>query len=239
MNTIKFEKGNTLAVAHRGVSGIETENTCAAFIAAGNRSYYGIETDIFRTLDGGFICNHDGNLLRIAGEKINVEDATLSTLQSIILYDKDGKKSRADLRPCTLENYISICKKYEKHCVLELKSDFTDEETARFIEIIKSYDYLDHVTFIAFNYENLVKIRKLSPTQSVQFLCRELTEEIFEKVIADRFDVDVFYKTLTKEDIERLHSEGLKINCWTIDNKEEAERFAEMGVDYITSNILE
>ena len=239
MNTIKFEKGNTLAVAHRGVSGIETENTCAAFIAAGNRSYYGIETDIFRTLDGGFICNHDGNLLRIAGEKINVEDATLSTLQSIILYDKDGKKSRADLRPCTLENYISICKRYEKHCVLELKSDFTDEETARFIEIIKSYDYLDHVTFIAFNYENLVKIRKLSPTQSVQFLCRELTEEIFEKVIADRFDVDVFYKTLTKEDIERLHSEGLKINCWTIDNKEEAERFAEMGVDYITSNILE
>lgn len=239
MNTIKFEKGNTLAVAHRGVSGIETENTCAAFIAAGNRSYYGIETDIFRTLDGGFICNHDGNLLRIAGEKINVEDATLSTLQSIILYDKDGKKSRADLRPCTLENYISICKRYEKHCVLELKSDFTDEETARFIEIIKSYDYLDQVTFIAFNYENLVKIRKLSPTQSVQFLCRELTEEIFEKVIADRFDVDVFYKTLTKEDIERLHSEGLKINCWTIDNKEEAERFAEMGVDYITSNILE
>lgn len=239
MNTIKFEKGNTLAVAHRGVSGIETENTCAAFIAAGNRSYYGIETDIFRTLDGGFICNHDGNLLRIAGEKINVEDATLSTLQSIILYDKDGKKSRADLRPCTLENYISICKRYEKHCVLELKSDFTDEETARFIEIIKSYDYLDHVTFIAFNYENLVKIRKLSPTQSVQFLCRELTEEIFEKVIADRFDIDAFYKTLTKEVIERLHSEGLKINCWTVDNKEEAERLAEMGVDYITSNILE
>ena len=34
-----------LMIAHRGVSGLELENTCAAFVAAGNRSYFGIETD--------------------------------------------------------------------------------------------------------------------------------------------------------------------------------------------------
>ena len=44
MDTIKIEKKNTLMVAHRGVSGLEKENTLAAFIAAGNRSYYGVET---------------------------------------------------------------------------------------------------------------------------------------------------------------------------------------------------
>ena len=44
MNTIKFEKGNVGVVAHRGLSGIERENTASAFVAAGNRSYYGIET---------------------------------------------------------------------------------------------------------------------------------------------------------------------------------------------------
>ena len=41
MNTIKIQKNLTKIVAHRGLSGIETENTNAAFIAAGNRSYYG------------------------------------------------------------------------------------------------------------------------------------------------------------------------------------------------------
>ena len=46
MNTVKFEKGQTLVVAHRGLSGIERENTNSAFVAAGNRSYYGIETDV-------------------------------------------------------------------------------------------------------------------------------------------------------------------------------------------------
>ena len=49
MNTVKFEHKNTLVVAHRGLSGLETENTVTAFVAAGNRSYYGIETDMRRT----------------------------------------------------------------------------------------------------------------------------------------------------------------------------------------------
>ena len=239
MDTVKFDRKNTLVVAHRGVSGIETENTAAAFIAAGNRSYYGVETDIYRTIDGRFVCNHDGNLLRIAGENIAVEGASLSTLQSIVLYDKDGTKGRADLRPASLENYISICKKYGKHCVLELKSDFTDEETERFIEVIKKLDYIDGVTFISFNYENLVKVRRVLPGHSVQFLFSKVTDEIVEKVIKDKFDVDVNYKALTDEVIERFHAAGVKINCWTVDTVEDAERLAEKGVEYITSNILE
>jgi hypothetical protein len=69
-----------------------------------------------------------------------------------------------------LENYINICKKYEKHCVLELKSDFTDEEIAEIINIIKGLEYLENVTFISFIYSNVVKIRKFVPTQSVQLL---------------------------------------------------------------------
>lgn len=52
MDTIKIDKNNVKLIAHRGVSGIERENTAAAFVAAGNRSYYGIETDVHVTKDG-------------------------------------------------------------------------------------------------------------------------------------------------------------------------------------------
>ena len=45
------EHGKTRMIAHRGASCLECENTAAAFIAAGNRSYWGMETDIFRTID--------------------------------------------------------------------------------------------------------------------------------------------------------------------------------------------
>ena len=43
MDTIKFNKANVKVVAHRGLSGLEPENTVAAFVAAGNRSYYGAD----------------------------------------------------------------------------------------------------------------------------------------------------------------------------------------------------
>ena len=47
MNTIKVTNaGSVEFIAHRGLSGLETENTCAAFVAAGNRSHVGIETDV-------------------------------------------------------------------------------------------------------------------------------------------------------------------------------------------------
>ena len=239
MNTVKFEKGCVRVVAHRGLSGIERENTNAAFVAAGNRSYYGIETDIHRTADGKFVVCHDNDLSRVSGEKIPVEQVSLELLESIRLTDKDDTKDRADLRPTSLENYIKICKRYEKHSVLELKSDFTEEEIAKIIEIIKSYDYLECVTFISFVYENLKKVRAILPNQSVQFLFSNVTDEIVERVIADRFDVDVNQNALTEENIKRFHDAGLVVNCWTVDNKENAERLAGLGVDFITTNILE
>ena len=239
MNTVKINSKKTLMVAHRGLSGIEAENTCAAFVAAGNRSYYGIETDIRRTSDGYFVVNHDGDLKRIGGEEITVEDKTLEYLQSIVLLDKDGTKARADLRPCTLENYISICKKYDKQCILELKSDFTEEETEKYIEIIRSLDYLERVTFISFKYDVLLRIKKVYPECDAQYLSSTFDEDYIQKITEGGFDVDIKHKCLTKELVKRFHKMGKKVNCWTVDSKEDAEKYVKWGVDFITTNILE
>ncbi|MBE6697754.1 MAG: hypothetical protein E7581_04445 [Ruminococcaceae bacterium] len=237
-NTVKFHKGNVQVVAHRGVSGLETENTCAAFIAAGNRTYYGVETDVYRTADGKFILNHDGNLKRIAGEDVCVEQVSFDVLRAAVLYDKDGVK-RGDLHPASVDEYIRICKKYGKIAVLELKSNFTDEEIARLCAQIESLGYLDGVIFIAFNIENLIKVRALYPNQSCQFLTGEVSDEIVAKLSELKMDLDVHYHSLTKERVDAFHAAGIKINCWTVDNVADAERLADWGVDYITSNILE
>ena len=113
MNTVKFDKGTTRVIAHRGLSGLEKENTCSAFVAAGNRSYYGIETDIHKTKDGHFVINHDGDFNRVAGVDIKIEESTLEEIRSILLFDADGTKNRGDLRPAVLQEYISICKKFD------------------------------------------------------------------------------------------------------------------------------
>ena len=52
-------------------------------------------------------------------------------------------------------------------------------------------------------------------------------------------DADVGYGAIDKEYVDLLHSKGIKVNCWTVDNPEDAKRLIEYGVDFITSNILE
>ena len=239
MNTIKLDKKNVRLVAHRGLSGIETENTNSAFVAAGNRSYYGIETDIYRTADGNFVIGHDNNYKRVAGKEIYLENETLKRLQRVVFFDKDGRRDRVDLRPSHLENYLKICKKYEKHSVLELKSDFTKDEVARIIEIVREYGQLENTTFISFIYDNLLKVRELLPEQSAQYLFWKVTDEEIARLSHDKIDVDVWCKELTKEQIEACHKAGLTVNCWTVDTIEDGDKFVEWGIDYITTNILE
>jgi len=121
MDTLHLNDSNVKMVAHRGLSGLETENTCAAFVAAGNRSYYGIETDIRRTADGKFILFHDNDTKRVGMDELVIEKTTFDTLRALRLCDKDGTKTRKDLGLATLEEYISICRKYDKVSVLESK----------------------------------------------------------------------------------------------------------------------
>ena len=110
MDTIKFEKGNVQIVAHRGLSGLEKENTNAAFIAAGNRSYFGIETDVHHTADGQFVIIHDENTGRVSDVNVNVETSTMDALREVRLNHPHTNTPRDDLRLPTMEDYIGICK---------------------------------------------------------------------------------------------------------------------------------
>ena len=94
MDTIHIDSRGVKMVAHRGVSGLEKENTASAFVAAGNRSYFGIETDVHRTLDGHFVCIHDDTTGRVAIDNLKIEESTFDTLRALLLCDKDGAKGR-------------------------------------------------------------------------------------------------------------------------------------------------
>lgn len=239
MNTVKVDSKTTKMIAHRGVSGLECENTIAAFVAAGNRSYFGIETDVHVTADGKFAIFHDDNTKRVSGQDYVIESASYDVLSEIPLYDKAENVFRSDLFIPQLHEYIRVCRRYEKTAVLELKNLMTPEAIKGIVEVIGQEEYLENTIFISFAWDNLVEIRKLSPKQEVQFLIGEYNDELIKKLIDNSFDLDILYTSVTRELVDILHQNGLKINCWTCDTKEEAEKLVSFGVDFITSNILE
>lgn len=240
MNTIKIQdKKQVLMVAHRGVSGLEQENTNAAFVAAGNRSYFGIETDVHVTLDKKFIIIHDDTTKRVAVDDLRVEESTYDTLRNLLLLQKDGKKGRTDLRLSNLEEYIGICKYYEKTAVLELKNHMEKEEVYEICERIGRLDYLEKVIFISFDLPNLIALREKYPDQPAQYLLGKWEKKDLADLQKYHLDLDVEYHSVTAELVEKCHQAGILVNCWTCDKKEDAERLISCGVDFITSNILE
>lgn len=239
MNTISIEKKNVKMIAHRGVSGLEMENTLAAFVAAGNRSYFGIETDVHVTKDQQIIVIHDDNTARVTGIDKVVEESTLKELQEIPLYDQTEGTFRTDLHMPLLHEYIRVCKKYEKKAILELKNTMDVQDIQKIIDIIRKEDYLPEVIFISFSWDNCINLRQLLPEQRIQFLTKTCAAELIEKLTANRLELDIDYKALTKELIDTLRANKIIINCWTVNDKAIGEQLADWGVDYITTNILE
>ena len=231
-------------IAHRGLSGIERENTIAAFVAAANRSYFGIETDVHVTKDKKFVIIHDETTDRVSLEKykINVEENEYCALENVILPDKDGSFVRSDIRIPLLAEYISICKKYGKICVLEIKNRFETEDIRRMVEEIGELGYLDGMIFISFSLENCLDLRAMLPEAKIQWLIggnKELGDRELQIFVDNKLDIDIYHKRLTKELVGELHAKGIEVNCWTCDNAVRGEELVEMGVDYITSDILE
>lgn len=227
-------------IAHQGLSVAERGNTLPAFIAAANRPYYGIETDVHVTRDGKFVCIHNEDTLDISGDTLIVENTSFDTIRSLKLKELDGTIGRCDLRIPTLEEYITVCRNYGKQAILELKNRIEPDKIAEIVEIIRKLNYLEGTTFISFTLENLLDLRSIIPEQSAQFLIygKEFPSDLIQTLTKHRLDLDIYFEILTKENVELLHENGVVINVWTVDDPKKAEELMSWGVDQITSNRL-
>lgn len=240
MDTIKIDNKQVKMVAHRGLSGLEKENTCSAFVAACNRAtYFGVETDVHRTADGQYIIFHDDNTARVGIDHMVIEETTFDTLRKLQLTDIDGKRGRIDLTMPTLMEYIEICKKYGKHCVLELKNQFKASDVYKIVGLIEKAGYLDHVIFISFALKNLIYLRRHYPNQPAQYLVKEWDDKLLETLGEYNLGIDIYYKSATAENVQKVHDLGKEYNVWTVNEAVDGDALVEMGVDYITTNILE
>ena len=239
METVKFtEKGDVRMIAHRGVSGLEKENTLPAFLLAGQGSYYGIETDLRITKDDKFVLFHDDDLKRCFGIEKRVCECDFEWLRSLRFTGKDGAK-RADLFLPTPEEYFSVCKRFDKEAVLELKAPLTDEQVGEVVQLVRSLGWFSRTTFISFEQGLLSAVRKRFSDAKLYYLAGECTQEEEAFMVEQGVHADLHYPFLTRERVEKYHALGIKINCWTVDNVQDAARLKDWGVDLITSNILE
>jgi len=239
-NTLRLHSDKVKMVAHRGLSGLETESTNSAFVAAGNRSYWGIETDVRLTADGQLICLHDADTASVAHDKLVASESSYEALRSLRLKDVNDQKTRADLMISCPEEYLSICRKYDKEAVLEIKGTYTDEQLEHLLEVVRSSGWLHRTTFICGRSEYLIFLRRLLPANRMQFVGWTLEDDSMLTVFAQhRISLDLCYKGINADLVRRAHACGLEVNAWVVNDLEVAQQMIDCGVDYLTTNILE
>ncbi len=240
LDTVQINnKKSTQFIAHRGLSGLELENTISAFVAAGNRSYIGIETDVHVTKDGKFVVFHDSTTGRLAAKNLTIENTDYQTLKNLDLIPQKNRNVGGDFKIPDLKDYLSICAHYGKIAVLELKEKMEPEHVKQIYAEVEKYYTPENLIFISFSIDNLKALRQRQPNANIQYLVQSFDDNIL-KILKDyNFDIDIGHWVCSKEVIDTCHKNGIKVNCWTVDNPGDAERLIDYGVDYITTNILE
>ena len=99
-------------IAHRGYHTTEIENTEGAFLAAAQRNFVGIETDIYWTKDGYIICNHDTSV-NYYGKLTPIKDLTY---QEIIKFSKviENASLKHDTISFIIGGSHGLCEKLKK-----------------------------------------------------------------------------------------------------------------------------
>lgn len=221
----------TKYVAHRGFRDFRglIENTIPAFEFAAKSDCWGIETDVHVTADGEFVVFHDDNTLRLCGESHIIEETNFDIIENL--------KINGEHKIPTMNEFVKICKDGGKNAVIELKNSMTPEQIAKLVGRVRDVGCLNDTTFISFDLDNVLILRKVLPQQDIQFLAINYPKkEVLEMLAEKKIDLDIEHLCLSQGRISQCHKLGIKVNCWTVNSEKLAKDYENWGIDFITSD---
>lgn len=248
-------------VAHRGLSDKAPENTVPAFeLAAKQKGYSAIETDIWETTDGEFVLLHNQSLLTMCGVDKDIDKLSLAQVKSYNIKSGSNISRYSNLKIPTLEEYLEVIAKYPNATAqIELKDcDFSetvyDEEGnvlkkgayERILDLINEYDLLDRTCFSSFQQDKLLALKKVfeaseysNKTVRFQRLEKEASASIAQWCQKYGMDFGGNVNYLSKSLVDTYHKLGVKVSAYTVNDSYQAYLLIHnWGLDYITTDGL-
>lgn len=239
MNTIKIDKYFKGMIANKGLSGIETENTIFAFLAASNRSFYGISCNVSLSKDNQIIVTNDDTLLRLGLLNLDIPSFTYDELRKFSLIDRKTANLDSNLYIPKLIDYLAICKTYRKVAFINIKSTFKTENLDRMIDDIQNYYDLKNSIFFSDNRKHLTYLSKSIDHSNIFYSTDIVNEETFDFCKKNGFNLNLPINEVHKDVIKNMHLFGLKVSTGVVNDKDLAEKLIKYDIDYVFTDILE
>lgn len=236
---------STEIVAHRGFSQRAPENTVASFKLAWENNTDACELDLYLTADGEIALLHDKDTKRTTGVLKLIAEATLAELKKLDAGSWKDAKFSGERIP-TLSEALATMPEGNKRFFLEVKcGPEVVPVLARQLEPWKPR--ASQLCIIAFDRKVAQEAKKAMPWLKVYRLSSEVTKgdkrpvdlnQLIADTKADGLDgLDLSVKWQWSEAMMKtIRDAGLEVYVWTVNKPAEAQRFAELGVDGITTD---
>ena len=236
-----LDKDKVQLVAHRGLSGAYPENTAPSFEAAGKHGgYFGLECDTHMTRDGVWVIMHDPDVSTIYSGTGDVKELSFDEIERMHVARGSNADKFPGLKACTLQEYIDICKKYNCHPIIEIK-DPRKDKMQDFYNVLLKNDLLKDAVIISFILDDLKELHDIDPTLNMWYLVNYLDNKNIKDARdagCSGMDFSAEFNACRPEWIRKVHDNGLKPACWTVDNREMLASMIDAGVEYITTNSI-
>ena len=235
MAALILSEGKPAAIAHRGAPDFAPENTVSSFVTAAEQGADAIECDIWRSLDGKLIVNHDSSTGRVWSEDLVIEETDSKKLLSLNLgygFRAAFNKYRNEHIPLfseVLENTGDI------PIFAELKSESPEALNDLFYELEK-HNAKDRVTVLSFNRDTVSFFLSKGYPSAWLIICDK--SEVEELDIPDGAIADICSSALTEDNVRALHERGITVYAFTAKNEYDFDKLSSLGVDGVTCDNL-
>lgn len=238
--TVISTSDNITLVAHRGMRSVAPENTTASFTEAGKHGYWGAECDIYRTKDGVWIISHDSHTYRMMDKSAFIEKKTYEELMDMNVDNGVNIDKYEDLKICSLEEYLDICKKYNMTPVIELKGKNNTEYYSEIVELANQFEV--NPVYISFHIENLQTMRRLTQCKMYYLVQKISEDDIQDAKSIENCGIDFNGnkdKNFKSDIIKKCQDAGLELGAWTINEEDALQKLEQYGITLITTDCIE
>lgn len=238
--TVISTSDNVTLVAHRGMRSVAPENTTASFTEAGKHGYWGAECDVYRTKDCVWIISHDSHTYRMMDKSAFIEKKTYEELMDMNVDNGVNIDKYEDLKICSLEEYLDICKRYNMTPVIELKGKNNTEYYGEIVELANQFEV--NPVYISFHIENLQTMRRLTQCKMYYLVQKISEDDIQDAKSIENCGIDFNGnkdKNFKSDIIKKCQDAGLELGAWTINEEDALQKLEQYGITLITTDCIE
>ncbi|MCM2514579.1 glycerophosphodiester phosphodiesterase [Streptomyces griseoincarnatus] len=217
---------NFLTIGHRGVMGVEPENTLRSFVAAQEAGLDVIELDLHLSKDGALMVMHDARVDRTTDGTGAIAEKTFDELRAL----DAGRGERIPLFTEVLDTVRT-----------PLQAEIKDVRAARALaEVMNDRGLADRVEVASFHDEAIAEIRRLVPGVRTALVAGRYGTDVVDRAVAagaSRLCLNI--RRITLEVVEHARKADLSVFGWVVNTQDHLRLVRALELDGATTDYPE